>query len=183
MIELAQLTPSPERLVIESMFMIVDKDGNDVPFILNREQAILDALLSNRDRVPKARQLGISSYVLARFLVRCLTKRNTRAVVISHDEKSTQKMLDRVYYYIANLRGPQPVIKNSNRNEITFPKMHSTFYIGTAGAKKFGRGDMITDLHCSEIAYWPDPKGLISGLYQAVPRNGHIIEESTGNGT
>jgi hypothetical protein len=56
------------------------------------------------------------------------------------------------------------------------------FYIGTAGARKFGRGDTITDLHCSEIAYWPDPKSLVSGLYQAVPYEGLIIEESTGNG-
>jgi hypothetical protein len=43
---------------------------------------------------------------------------------------------------------------------------------------------MITDLHCSEVAYWEDPKSLITGLFQAVPRNGgEIAIESTGNGT
>ena len=173
---------TPERLIIESLFMIVDKDKNDVPFLLNREQAELDASLTGRDCVPKARQLGISSYVLGRFLAACLSIRNTRAVVISHDEKSTQKMLAKVKYFIETIRGPQPVISTSNRNEVAFPKMNSTFYIGTAGAKKFGRGDTITHLHCSEIAFWTDPKDLTSGLYQAVPRNGEIIEESTGNG-
>ncbi len=173
---------TPERLIIESMFMIVNKDGIDVPFLLNREQAELDDTLTGRDCVPKARQLGITSYILARYLAKSLSVRNSRSVVISHDEKSTQKMLARVKYYIDNIRGPKPVISTSNRNEIAFPKMNSSFYIGTAGAKKFGRGDTINNLHCSEIAFWNDPKTLTSGLYQAVPRNGEILEESTGNG-
>jgi len=175
---------TPERAIIESMFMIPTKSGDDVPFVLNREQALLDSHLTGRDRVPKARQLGITSYVLARWTARCLYKRNTRAVVISHDTESTQRMLARVHYILENLRGPKAKTKLANKNEITFPKTDSMFYIGTAGAKKFGRGDMITNLHCSEIAYWPDPKALTTGLYQAVPiGTGEIIEESTGNGT
>jgi hypothetical protein len=84
-------------------------------------------------------------------------------------------MLARVHYYLENLRGPKAVIKNSSKNELTFPKTNSMFYIGTAGSRKFGRGDMITDLHCSEVAYWEDPKSLITGLFQAVPRNGGEI--------
>src|SRR5262249_40415993 len=46
----------------------------------------------------------------------------------------------------------------------------------------FGRGDTITDLHCSEYAYWPNPTELIKGLFQAVPKSGEISIESTGNG-
>lgn len=171
-----------ERLIIESMFRIADKDGNDVDFKLNREQALLDTFLTNRNRVPKARQLGISSYVLANFTAKCLHKRNTRAVVISHDEKSTEKMFSKVHYFLDNIRGPKAITKTASRNMLSFPKTGSVFYVGTAGARKFGRGDTITDLHCSEIAYWPDPKSLTKGLYQAVPRSGTIIEESTGNG-
>jgi hypothetical protein len=171
-----------ERLIIESMFRIADKDGADVDFKLNREQALLDTMLTNRNRVPKARQLGISSYVLANFTAKCLHKRNSRCVVISHDKESTQRMLAKVHYMLDNIKGPKAKTKLANKNEVTFPKTGSMFYIGTAGARKFGRGDTITDLHCSEIAYWENPKSLISGLYQAVPFNGCIIEESTGNG-
>lgn len=171
-----------ERLIIENMFMIADKNGKDVPFHLNSAQAKLDAHLTGRDRIPKARQLGISSYVLGRFTAKCLHQRNTRAVVISHDKESTQRMLSKVHYMLDNIRGPSPQTKLANKNEISFPKTNSYFYIGTAGARKFGRGDTITNLHCSEIAFWPDPKSLVSGLYQAVPRGGEIFEESTGNG-
>lgn len=175
---------TPERLIIESMFQIVDKDGHDVPFLLNHYQGLLDSTLCGRDLIPKARQLGMSAYVLARFTAKCLSKRNTRAVVISHDKVSTERLLARVHYYLNNLRGPSAVIQNSSKNEITFPKTNSMFYIGTAGSRAFGRGDTITDLHCSEIAYWDDPKSLVAGLFQAVPReSGEIIIESTGNGT
>lgn len=175
---------TPERLIIESMFQIVDKDGRDVPFVLNPYQARLDDTLTGRDIIPKARQLGMSAYVLANFTAKCLHKRNTRAVVISHDKESTQRMLARVHYYLNNLRGPSAVIQNASKNELSFPKTNSVFYIGTAGSRKFGRGDTITDLHCSEIAYWEDPKSLVAGLFQAVPRSsGSIFIESTGNGT
>lgn len=173
---------TPERLIIESMFMVADKEGRDVEFKLNAAQAKLDAHLTGRDIIPKARQEGISTYYLGRNTVKCMGKRNTRAVVISHDKESTQRMLHKVHYFIENIRGPKPVIKNSSKNEITFPKTNSMFYIGTAGSRKFGRGDTITDLHCSEIAYWPDPKGLMTGLLQAVPYSGEVSIESTGNG-
>jgi len=172
-----------ERLIIESMFKIVSKDSEDVPFTLNYHQAKLDNELTGRDIVPKARQLGISAYFLARYLAGCLSIRNTRAVVISHDRESTERALGRVHYMLENIRGPKAVISNSSKGEIVFPKTNSTFFIGTAGARKFGRGDMITRLHCSEVAYWEDPKALTAGLFQAVPRDGEIAIESTGNGS
>ncbi len=173
---------SDEGYITEQMFRIADKEGDDVNFVLNKAQRDLDETLSGRDLVPKARQRGISAYVLARYTVKCLMKRNTRAVVISHDQESTQRMLKRVMYYLNEIRGPAPLIKNMSANEITFPKMNSMFYIGTAGSRKFGRGDTITDLHCSEYAFWSNPADLMRGLMQAVPKSGEIIIESTGNG-
>lgn len=173
---------SPEGLVIESLFRIVNKEQQQVDFKLNPAQLIIDSTITGRDLYPKARREGVSMYFLARNLVKCLGVPNTTAVVISHETKATERMLQRVNYFIENMKCPLPVIKTSNRNEITFPKMNSSFYIGTAGAKAFGRGDGITDLHCSEIAYWPDAKALATGLFQAVPRGGRISVESTGNG-
>jgi hypothetical protein len=171
-----------ERLIIESMFNIVSKNGEDMPFLLNFNQAKLDSELTGRDIVPKARQKGISAYFLGRYLADCLSIRNTRAVVISHDKESTERMLARVHYMLNTLRGPRAVISNSSKGEIVFPKTNSTFFIGTAGSRKFGRGDMISRLHCSEVAFWEDPKSITAGLFQAVPRDGEIAIESTGNG-
>ena len=171
-----------ESVIIESMFMVADKQGQDVEFKLNLAQRAIDEALTGRDLVPKARQEGVSTYVLARFLAACLMYRNTRAVIISHEMESTQRLLARVHYMIEHIRGPKPIINNMSKNEITFPKTNSMFYIGTAGSKKFGRGDTITHLHCSEYAFWPNAKTLMSGLLQAVPMSGEVIVESTGNG-
>jgi len=171
-----------EAQIIEALLSIPDKEGNDVEMKLNSAQRALDEAITGRDLVPKARQEGVSSYVLAFFLVCCLMYRNTRAVVISHDRESTQRLLSRVRYYIDNMRGPKPVVQNLSKNEITFPKTNSMFYLGTAGSRKFGRGDTITHLHCSEYAFWPNPKEIMTGLLQAVPKSGVILIESTGNG-
>lgn len=171
-----------ERVAIENLLMIADKEGNDVDFKFNSAQIKVDSGLTGRDLIPKARQMGVSSKFLARYTVACLGQRNTRAVVISHDKESTQRMLHKVHYFLENIKGPKAGIKNASKNELTFPKTNSMFYIGTAGARKFGRGDTITHLHCSEVAFWPDPKALTKGLFQAVPRSGEIAMESTGNG-
>ena len=174
---------TPQKLVIESMFQIVDKNSMVVPFKLNTAQVALDNAFARRMIIPKARQEGVSSYWLAYFVVECLSRQNTRAVVVSHETEATQRMLAKVEFYLENLRGPKAVIATHNKNEISFPKTNSVFYIGTAGARKFGRGDTITHLLASEIAYWPDPKSLAAGLFQAVPRqSGILIVESTGNG-
>lgn len=173
---------TPERLIIENLFRIVDKDGNDLDFKLNSAQAKVDSSLTGRDIIPKARQEGVSSYFLARATARCLSTRNTRAVVISHETEATQRMLAKVHYFLEHIRGPRAVIKNFSKNEVSFPKTNSVIYIGTAGSRQFGRGDTITNLHCSEVAFWPDPKKLLTGLFQAVPASGEISLESTGNG-
>ena len=171
-----------ERGIIESLFMIANKDSEDVPFLLNPHQAKIDTELALKNIVPKPRQEGISAYALALFTVRCLSKRNTRAVVISHDREATQKLLERVHYYLEHLKGPKPVLGTSSKNEISFPKTNSSFFLGTAGTREFGRGDTITDLHCSEVAFWESPKRLVAGLFQALTPNGTAILESTGNG-
>ena len=176
---------SIEAKIIEAMFLVQDKiTRQDIPFILNSTQKKLDDGLALRNIVAKARQEGVTTYVLARFTVMCLTRRNTRAVVVSHERESTERMLATVHYFLENLRGPKPVIEHASKGELTFPKTNSMFYIGTAGAKKFGRGDTITHFHGSEVAYWDNPKEMVGGALQAISIRGRneLFLESTGNG-
>lgn len=173
---------TPEALAIQTMFRIVDKDGRDVPFELNVPQKHLDDNITGRDIVPKARQRGVSSFFLARFTAACIIKRNVRAVVVSHESDATSRLLARCHYYANNMRGPNPEIGRSGLNIISFPKTNSEIYIGTAGSRKFGRGDTISHLLCSEYAYWPHPAELLNGLLDSVPHSGEVAIESTGNG-
>lgn len=173
---------TPEALAIESMFQIISKDAKDVPFELNPVQRQLDDEITGRDIIPKARQRGVSSYFLARYTAACMIRRNVRAVVVSHETDATQRLFDRCHYFVNNMRGPNPEVGRSGINVMTFPKTNSQIYIGTAGSRKFGRGDTITHLLCSEYAYWPHPKELLNGLLDAVPQSGEVAVESTGNG-
>lgn len=174
---------TPEALTIETLFKIVNKAGEDIPFELNEPQKQLDDELTGRDIVPKARQRGVSSYFLGRYVAACIIKRNVRAVVISHETEATQRLLNRCHYFVNNTRGPRPSVGRSGLNVLAFPKTNSEIYIGTAGSRAFGRGDTITHLLCSEYAYWPNPTSLLSGLLDAVPYTGEVVLESTGNGT
>lgn len=178
---MAELTP--EARVIETLFNILNKEGKMVPFKLNPSQRAYDAVRTNRDLIPKARQKGFSSFGVALQVAKCLGVPGTRAVLISHEAGATQRLLDRAQLYLKYINGPKAEMGRNSRNELYFPKMESTYYIGTAGAKAFGRGDTITDLHVSEYAWW-ETDGLkhVAGLMQAVPMSGSIRIESTGNG-
>lgn len=174
---------TPQAQVIEGMFCIIDKQGNEVDFRLNPSQRLYDLKRTHRDLIPKARQKGFSSLGIAYQTVDCLTKYGTRSVLISHEARSTQRLLDKARYYLEHVKGPKPELGRHSRNEFFFPKTESTYYIGTAGAKAFGRGDTITHLHISEYAWWEsDALEKVAGLFQAVPLGGTIRIESTGNG-
>lgn len=177
---------SNEAIAIEKLFQIQAKSGKMVPFILNDAQRKLDALdpIYGRGRViiAKARQMGFSSAILAKFTIRCLGRQGTLATILSHESNATERLLDKANFYLRHMNGPAPVFGRHSRSELFFEKTESTYYIGTAGAKAFGRGDTITDLHCSEYAFWDDPARHMAGLFQAVPYDGRIYIESTGNG-
>lgn len=176
------MKPSPYRAVIENMFRIVNKDGVAVDFTLNEVQTRLDANWTRRNIIPKARQGGISSYVIARFVAKCLGEDNRACVVISHEADATRRLLARAHYILDNLKGGvKPELGRRSQNEIFFKKTNSALYIGTAGSRTFGHGDTITDLHLSEAARYPDPDATVRGTFPAAER-GEITVESTGNG-
>lgn len=172
---------------IERMFYIINKDMESAPFVLNPPQLQILKEMGHMDMILKARQEGISSLVLAMFAVDFLTVENIRCVVISHEDKSTQRLFDRVRYFLESMKKTWPgelpyKLKYNSRHELVNVEKNSYFYIGTAGAKAFGRGDTINNLHVSELALWPDQERTMIGLIQAVPKDGRIVIESTANG-
>ena len=176
-----------EQEYIEKFLWIVSKDTKEIPFKYNSVQQHIERSLTigkskgyRRFLILKARKQGASSLVLAKFLIRCLTLENRRAVVISHESGATQRLLGRVYSYIKSLFAPPPIDKESTK-EISFTETKSSFYIGTAGSKAFGRGDDITDLHVSELDWWEHTDSL-TGLLEACIPDAEVIVETTGNG-
>lgn len=171
---------------IERSFDIIDKSGQRTAFVLNKVQAQLLEQLQGKDLILKARQEGISSLILALFTCDFLTKENSRSVVISHEAEATVKLFDRVKFYLQSLeeKGVEIPLKYNSRHELFFPKRNSTFYIATAGTKALLRGETISNLHFSEIAFYPaaETDKIVLGAMQSVTPGGRILFESTANG-
>lgn len=185
--EKKELSAADYRRFIEKLFLIVTKESKSQPFILNEPQNKILDRLSGRDIILKARQEGISSLILALFTVDFLLKENIRCVVISHEKDATQKLFDKVKFYLESMKQTFPgelpyELTYNSRHEMVNKAKNSVFYIGTAGAKAFGHGDTINNLHASEVSRWPDQERLLVGLLQAVPRSGRVIIETTANG-
>lgn len=183
--------PLSAKSIIESLFKIETKDpGPDgkkvVPFVLNGAQASLDhsTLLHRMHVILKARQLGISSYIIARFLAKCMTVEGTHAAIVSHEKQATARLLRRAHFFLDNIERSKEVIPREydNKYELTFPKKNSSLFIGTAGQRAFTRGDMITDFHGSEIAFWPEADVLMQGVIGALTGDAELFLESTANG-
>jgi hypothetical protein len=168
------------RWLIETMFSLVNKDSQKVPFEFNASQNHYWNRISPRDLIVKARKQGFSTIRLARMVAKCLTMENRNCVVVSHEEKSTMRLLERAHYLIDN-----SLIKietgGKSGSLIMFPQKKSKIWIGTAGAKAFGRGDDITDYHLSEYAFWSNPN-LITGIEEGCVNDSEGCVESTANG-
>ena len=171
---------------IEANLEIRTKDQRIIPFRFNRPQADYWPCRTSRDLILKPRQLGFTTLVCGMFFADCLLRPQTTSVIVAHDADSTERIFRIVKLFWERLpegakrRAGEP--KYSNRRELFWPRNNSWFYVGTAGAKAFGRGMTIQNLHCSEFAFWPRPEEVLAALTQAVPAGGRIVIESTANG-
>ena len=76
--------------------------------------------------------------------------------------------------------------QNTQADELSFDILDSSFVVATAGGEAVGRGETLTHVHASELAFWPKSSAeeTWNGLTQAVPSspNTAIFIESTANG-
>ena len=165
--------------LIGGLLSIDNKQGVVLPFRFNRAQEYFNRHKSNRNIIIKARQLGVSSSILADMFTDCITIPHTSCAVVSHETRSTQRLLDRVQFYYDTMEDPKPRIGAESRSEKTFPDLHSSIYIGTAGARAFGRGDTIRKALLSEIAFYEDGEKILNGIEDSVPITGELTLETT----
>lgn len=167
-------------LFAETFLYIVDTKRRLCRFIPNEAQRHFSRSLTGRDLVLKARHLGFSTFAQARHYRLGITQ-SVAAATISHEDKSTQKfrrMMDRFH---SNMPSDfRPRRKYSNATVTTYPDFDSEIEVFTAGNINTGRGGTYTHIHGSEVAFWADPEGLVTGLMQG--GEPHLILESTPNG-
>lgn len=136
-----------------------------------------------KEIILKARQEGFSTLIAALFFIDTINTPYTRSVVLAHDADTSIRlfgMIQRFYDYLPPEK--KRPLKYSNRRELVFEDIDSSYFVGTAGNVNFGRSDTINNVHGSEAAFYPNAGELWTGLEESVPENGNIFKETTANG-
>ena len=183
---------SPEAIswreyLMYAMLKIRGKSGHLQRLVLNRAQRDLERASTRRNIILKARQLGMTTYVAARFFINSITREGTLSVQVAHDQRSAEEIFRIVHRLLENLpqelREGALITSRANVRQIIFPVFDSEYRVETAADPNAGRGLTIHNLHCSEVARWPrDVSETLASLRAAVPPDGEIYLESTPNG-
>ena len=173
-------------LLISNMLKIRLKEGGTQWLQLNRAQREYSKRCSRQNIVLKARQVGITTYVAARFFVQTMTRPGTLTVQVAHSPGSAEVIFNIVRRFWENLPGwlrkGALIHSRANVRQLVFPLLDSEYRVETADANA-GRGMTIHNLHCSEVARWPrEAMETLASLRAAVAPEGEVVLESTPNG-
>lgn len=191
-----EIADGPE-LLIEMLFVVVDKDQKTVPFFLNAvQQEFIDDLnrakadfragrrLHLKFLVLKGRQQGFTSVITALQLACSITQRNFAGFTLADDSDNTETIFeDKAKFPYSQLpEAIKPTEKYNNRREFHFERLNSRWRVATAGSKGVGRSKTLNFFHGSEAAFWSDLQQVLAGLGQALTKDAVQILESTANG-
>ena len=173
--------------LIAALLKVRDKNGILVPLLPNRVQQAFSRHHRRRSIVLKARQLGVTTWVAARFFIHTITRPGTVSVQVAHDQDSAEEIFRIVHRFLANLperlRNGALHTSRANVRQLVFTHLDSEYRVDSAADVNAGRGLTIRNLHCSEVARWHgDPAATLTALRAAVPPDGEIVLESTPNG-
>lgn len=135
--------------------------------------------------VLKGRQLGISTVTEALLLNWCFMHPGANSLVLSKSTGDAEYLFEMTKLMWDNWPF-KALFTESHKSvrRLAWLETGSSMKIATAKGKEVGRGQTIHAVHCSEVAFYPDPEGLMLALKQAVPdKPGTVIVlESTANG-
>ena len=183
------LGEQPDALIraAESMLRVRGRDGVIRPLQANAVQRAFERDRGQRNIVLKARQMGVTTWVAARFFLKTITARGVLTVQVAHTREAAEgifRMVQRFWECLpAGLRENGLRRSKANVGQMIFPALDSEFRIVSAGDEGAGRGLTIQNLHCSEVSRWPgDARETLAGLRAAMTPGGEIVLESTPNG-
>jgi hypothetical protein len=161
--------------------------GATEPLLANEVQTAFEEKRGERNIVLKARQMGLTTWVAARFFLRTITHPGTLTLQVAHTQESAEEIFRIVHRFLDHLPDElrNGVLKTSRSNvrQIVFPELDSQYRVVSAGDRNAGRGLTVQNLHCSELAHWPGcPAETVAGLRAALAPGGELILESTPDG-
>jgi hypothetical protein len=171
----------------QMMLRVRTRDGMTAPLRLNDAQRAFELARGQKNIVLKARQMGLTTWSAARFLLKTITQPGTLTLEVAHTQEAAEEIFRIVHRFVdcmpkALREGPLKTSRASVRR-IAFPELDSQYMVVSAGERNAGRGLTVQNLHCSELARWPGDAGeTLAGLCAALSPQGELILESTPAG-
>ena len=170
---------------INNLYRVIDKNGNSVPFRLNPIQQKVIKAPHKRKLLLKARQVGMSTMSIIDMLDDTLFTDHTATGIVSYSLDHAQHIFKRIINHALDTFLPELrdriQIESRSAREITFGngsflRVDTSLRGGTYQnilVSEFGKTCARTPLKAEEV---------ITGTLNAVPLNGKVTIESTGEG-
>jgi hypothetical protein len=185
------LGQSVSEFLAETLLRVRGKDGRLRPLRANGAQRAFERRRGLGNIVLKARQMGMTTWVAGRFLLKTITRPGTLTVQVAHTQDSAEEIMRIVHRFVEHLpdglkAGALRTTK-SNVRQIVFPMIDSEYRVLSAGDRNAGRGMTFQNLHCSEVSRWGDAADadageVLAGLRAGLAPGGEMVLESTPNG-
>ena len=174
-------------VLAEQLLVVRTREGRPGKLKANQVQRAFEKQRGQRNIVLKARQMGLTTWVAARFFLKTITQPGTLTLEVAHTQEAAEEIFRMVHRFVDwlpdGLRDGPLKTGRSNVRQIVFPKMDSEYRVVSAADRNAGRGLTVQNLHCSELARWPgDAAEILAGLRAAMAPNAELILELTPQG-
>jgi hypothetical protein len=171
----------------QQLLKVRDREGRERPLIANAAQRAFEQARLQGNIVLKARQMGMTTWISARFFLRTITTPGALTVQVVHTREAAEsifRIVQRFWDCLPEHYRTGPLKRSrSNIRQMIFPAMDSEFRVVSAADGNAGRGLTIQNLHCSEVSRWQgDARETLAGLRAALAPAGELVLESTPNG-
>lgn len=173
------------RWRINNLYYITDKAGRTIKFKMNAAQEAVFKNMHHRNVILKARQLGMTTFMMIFMLDQALFVANTRCAIICHSKDDAARLFDEKVKFAYqrlpdSIKAQRPAV-NDRSGELKFNN-GSSLTVGSSF-----RGGTLAYLHVSEFgkiaAKYPDKaREIVTGGFEAVGLEGVVTLESTAEG-
>jgi hypothetical protein len=184
-----EMNEQPARIyeIAGELLKVRDREGIERPLQANRVQREFESMRGQRNIVLKARQMGVTTWIAARFFLRTITACGVMTVQVAHTREAAEsifRMVQRFWECLPQKLREGPLRRSrANSGQMRFVELDSEFRVLSAGDEGAGRGLTMQNLHCSEVSRWPRAAGdTLAGLRAALAPGGELVLESTPNG-
>jgi len=190
LLEMARKMENDPELMIrtsEDWLRVRDRDGCFKPLKANAAQRRFEERRGRQNIVLKARQMGITTWIAARFFLRTISRPGTLTLQVAHTREAAESIFciaERMWDELeVDLQKGSLRRSRANVGQMVFPELGSEFRVASASDLGVGRGLSLQNLHCSEVSRWPgDAAATLAGLRASLAPDGELVLESTPNG-